>query len=62
MADGISGPPGPHIVKEEEVKKDNKKIGYIYLPEFYADFENPNGPRCSRDVAIERVQEAKDHL
>ncbi len=35
------------------VKKDNKKIGYIYLPEFYADFEHPDGPRCSRDVATE---------
>jgi len=29
------------------------KIGYIYLPEFYADFEKPNGPRCSVDVAKE---------
>ena len=29
------------------------KIGYIYLPEFYADFENPNGPRCADDVARE---------
>lgn len=29
------------------------KIGYIYLPEFYADFENPNGPRCAADVARE---------
>ena len=29
------------------------KIGYIYLPEFYADFERPNGPRCAADVAKE---------
>lgn len=29
------------------------KIGYIYLPEFYADFENPRGNRCSIDVARE---------
>ncbi|HUB62666.1 MAG TPA: carboxy terminal-processing peptidase [Puia sp.] len=29
------------------------KIGYIYLPEFYADFDNPNGPRCALDVAKE---------
>lgn len=34
-------------------KTGNKKIGYIYLPEFYADFENPNGRRCSADVAEE---------
>lgn len=29
------------------------KIGYIYLPEFYADFDNPKGARCSIDVARE---------
>ncbi len=29
------------------------KIGYIYLPEFYADFEHPKGPRCATDVAKE---------
>jgi len=29
------------------------KIGYIYLPEFYADFEKPNGARCAVDVAKE---------
>jgi carboxyl-terminal processing protease len=35
------------------VKNGNEKIGYIYLPEFYADFEHPNGARCSVDVAKE---------
>lgn len=29
------------------------KVGYIYLPEFYQDFQNPNGPKCSNDVAKE---------
>jgi len=29
------------------------KIGYIYLPEFYADFQDRNGARCSEDVAKE---------
>ena len=29
------------------------KVGYIYLPEFYLDFENPNGAKCSEDVAKE---------
>ncbi|HMX36270.1 MAG TPA: carboxy terminal-processing peptidase [Ferruginibacter sp.] len=29
------------------------KIGYIYLPEFYIDFANPNGAKCSEDVAQE---------
>lgn len=29
------------------------KVGYIWLPEFYQDFQNPNGARCSNDVARE---------
>lgn len=29
------------------------KIGYILLPRFYADFENPDGRSCAEDVAIE---------
>ncbi len=33
--------------------KGENKIGYIYLPEFYADFERPNGARCAADVAKE---------
>jgi carboxyl-terminal processing protease len=28
-------------------------VGYISLPKFYADFENPDGRSCSEDVAIE---------
>lgn len=28
-------------------------VGYIKLPKFYADFDNPNGTSCSRDVAKE---------
>lgn len=37
------------------------RIGYIYLPEFYADFDRPNGPRCAKDVAkeIEKLKEEK---
>lgn len=37
------------------------KIGYIYLPEFYADFEHPDGRRCAVDVAkeIEKLKEEK---
>jgi len=37
------------------------KIGYIYLPEFYADFERPNGSRCAADVAkeIEKLKAEK---
>jgi carboxyl-terminal processing protease len=35
------------------VNSEKGKIGYIYLPEFYADFDNPKGNRCSIDVAHE---------
>lgn len=35
------------------VKNGNTKIGYIFLSEFYADFDNPNGNRCYIDVANE---------
>src|SRR6476660_3266271 len=35
------------------IKAGDKKIGYIYLPEFYADFDRPDGNRCSVDVANE---------
>lgn len=31
----------------------DKKIGYIYLPEFYANFDDPKGARCADDVAKE---------
>jgi carboxyl-terminal processing protease len=31
----------------------DKKIGYIWLPEFYVDFADPNGAKCSEDVAKE---------
>jgi carboxyl-terminal processing protease len=34
------------------------KVGYIYLPEFYVDFANPNGSKCSEDVARE-IQKLK---
>jgi len=32
------------------------KIGFIYLSEFYADFENPKGARCSEDVRKEIIK------
>jgi carboxyl-terminal processing protease len=37
------------------------KIGYIYLPEFYVDFADPNGAKCSEDVAkeIEKLKTEK---
>lgn len=43
------------------VNTEKGKIGFIYLPEFYADFENPKGARCSDDVRKEviRLKEQK---
>ena len=35
------------------VKEGGSRIGYIYLPEFYADFDRPDGPRSFVDVAKE---------
>ncbi len=35
------------------VKNETSKIGYIFLPEFYADFDRPNGNRSFTDVAKE---------
>ena len=55
------------ILKRDEIKLDDTfaksaiingehKIGYIYLPEFYMNFDDPNGARCSDDVAKEIVK------
>lgn len=38
------------------VKEGGSKIGYIYLPEFYANFEDPNGARCYKDVEKEVIK------
>ena len=38
------------------VKKGDKKIGVISLPDFYADFERPDGAKCSEDVAKEIIK------
>ncbi|MDB5253172.1 MAG: carboxyl-terminal protease [Flaviaesturariibacter sp.] len=35
------------------IENGTSRIGYISLPEFYADFEDPNGRRCAADVARE---------
>ena len=38
-----------------------RKIGYIYLPEFYADFDDPSARRSATDVAkeVEKLKAAK---
>jgi carboxyl-terminal processing protease len=35
------------------ITKGKQKIGYILLPDFYADFDREDGARCSKDVAKE---------
>ena len=48
------------FVKSAIIKGEHK-IGYIYLPEFYVDFEDPKGAKCSEDVAreIEKLKAEK---
>ena len=41
------------LVRGAVIQNGTDKIGYIYLPEFYADFEREDGNRCSEDVAKE---------
>lgn len=35
------------------INTEESKVGYIYLPSFYADFYKSGGRRCAEDVAIE---------
>jgi len=39
--------------KSALIEKDDDKIGYIKLPKFYADFKDPKGRQCGRDVGCE---------
>ncbi|RYD80496.1 MAG: PDZ domain-containing protein [Sphingobacteriales bacterium] len=41
------------VFAKSAVINGDKKIGYIYLPEFYADFDNKGGSSCAQDVAKE---------
>lgn len=43
------------------VNNNGYKIGYIFLPEFYADFDRPNGNRSFTDVAneVKKLKEEK---
>lgn len=49
------------FAKSVIIKADNLKIGYILLPEFYADFEDRNGRRCAVDMQkeIEKLKAEK---
>lgn len=41
------------LARSAIIMEGNDKIGYISLPDFYANFEDKNGFRCSEDVATE---------
>lgn len=47
------------FAKSAIIMDKSDKIGYIYLPEFYADFNKANGRRCAVDIA-EEVQKLKN--
>ena len=44
------------------INNGNSRLGYIYLPEFYADFDRPNGARCYIDVAKEIIKLKEDKV
>lgn len=44
------------FAKSAIVNNGKTKIGFIYLPEFYADFDDPKGRRCADDVAKEIIK------
>jgi len=43
-------------------KDGNTRVGYVYLPKFYADFNDKNGRFCSKDVKAELVKLAGEHV
>jgi len=49
------------LARSAVIKKGNDKFGYIYLPDFYANFQDKDGYRCATDVAKEviKLKEAK---
>ncbi|MFN5225775.1 MAG: carboxy terminal-processing peptidase [Bacteroidota bacterium] len=41
------------LARSAVIQQGNKKIGYILLPDFYANFEDANGHHCADDIAAE---------
>jgi carboxyl-terminal processing protease len=50
------------LARSAVINNNGKKIGYIYLSGFYADFKNPNGAHCAADVAKELVNLKKENI
>ncbi|MEN9697599.1 MAG: hypothetical protein RLZ56_1020 [Bacteroidota bacterium] len=44
------------------ITKGKERIGYILLPDFYADFDREDGARCSKDVAKEVEKLKAEHV
>ena len=44
------------FARSSVVSNGKTKIGFIFLPEFYADFDDPKGRRCADDVAKEIIK------
>ncbi len=44
------------------IKSGNKKIGFIHLPSFYADFRKPGGRTCSKDIKAELEKLKEDNV
>ncbi len=44
------------LARSAVIKKGNDKYGYIYLPDFYANFQDKDGYRCATDVAKEVIK------
>ena len=45
-----------------ELEGEVGNVGYISLPKFYADFENPNGRSCAEDVEVEVKKLMAQHV
>ena len=43
-------------------KDGHTRVGYVYLPKFYADFNDKNGRFCSKDVKIELEKLASENV
>ncbi len=51
------------FAKSAIINNATTKIGFIYLPEFYADFNGgPDGRRCAKDMAIEIEKLKKENV
>jgi len=50
------------FAKSAIINNGSSRLGYIYLPEFYADFDRPNGARCYIDVAKEIIKLKEDKV